>query len=406
MTLSFCTLPVEIRRKIFGYCSKEDLAHIGTCSKSWHAEVTPIAWEVVTFDWKRLAGKNIEIKSVNLKHTRELHFHGRVKDRGDYGLSKFGIMVNSCNPDWLTSLSFTRTIMPDGLQLICERLPKLQCLKFSEIRDDTCFDFVSRFQQLETFVCDTCVIEDYQVEKICDNLKNLLVVEISKCKYVTEHSLVSISKVRHLTKLIFTQNHSIFSEHYIGTITELHNLIHLNLSYFSIDDQFFENAGSNFPLLGHLNVSSCPVTDVGLARICQLHTLKHLDISECRDISDNGLVSLPLLPNLLHLACSGCSVSDQGLLHISKMRSLTSLNVSCCKGVTDQGLDHVSALTSLLALDMAVCRKVTDGGLVFVSRLTNLQYLNISCIKGFSNAGLEHIRNLKSLKCLIPVELW
>jgi hypothetical protein len=86
------------------------------------------------------------------------------------------------------------------------------------------------------------------------------------------------------------------------------------------------------------------------------------------------------LNNLSHLNLYNCSnITDTGLLHISKLSNLLHLNLSCCYNITDTGLLHISTLSNLQLLNLCSCYNITDIGLLHISKLSNLHHLNLSC---------------------------
>lgn len=105
-----------------------------------------------------------------------------------------------------------------------------------------------------------------------------------------------------------------------------------------------------------------------LIEILQLEGLKltELYLNECREIVPN--MSLPIgyvQPNITTLSLSQCYfVTDIILFEVSEtMHSLRILNISNCINVTNRGLVYLKRLKNLTNLNIANCNNVTAAGL-------------------------------------------
>lgn len=99
-----------------------------------------------------------------------------------------------------------------------------------------------------------------------------------------------------------------------------------------------------------------------------LKNLTHLDLSENRNITDDGLKALKGLPGLSSLNLSSCSITASGLGHLSPLSKLESLNLSFCNRLTDPGLKALRSLPRLSYLDVQGCVKLTHAGLARIGR--------------------------------------
>jgi hypothetical protein len=57
----------------------------------------------------------------------------------------------------------------------------------------------------------------------------------------------------------------------------------------------------NFTFLHYLNISSCDTSDSGLRAITNLRFLEKLDLNNCSNISDEGVLQLTRLTRLKHV---------------------------------------------------------------------------------------------------------
>jgi hypothetical protein len=101
------------------------------------------------------------------------------------------------------------------------------------------------------------------------------------------------------------------------------------------------------------------ITDSGLTNICQISTLKRLDLHHAK-ITDSGLRQLCGLPRLESLFLENLGVSDAGLVHVKGMKSLRELGLHYCK-ISDAGLAHLDGLIELRDLYL-YGTSVTDAG--------------------------------------------
>ncbi|CUG06602.1 receptor-type protein kinase, putative [Bodo saltans] len=106
--------------------------------------------------------------------------------------------------------------------------------------------------------------------------------------------------------------------------------------------------------------------------------LEHLDLGRCSNLSGTRMTTTtaaPSLQRLRYLDLSECTeFTDAGLLHVGSMHHLEELELHGCRSITDSGL---SSLHHLMHLNIWGCRKVTDVGLAYLAPLTHLQTLNI-----------------------------
>ena len=99
--------------------------------------------------------------------------------------------------------------------------------------------------------------------------------------------------------------------------------------------------------------------------------LCHLDLSDCRGITDTILGSLLYLPNLIHLNVS----SSKHLFAVNSRSAMSS--------ITNVGIASLSSLVQLEFLDVQFSL-ISPGGLSCLSTLSNLIHLNMGRSNGFS----------------------
>lgn len=114
------------------------------------------------------------------------------------------------------------------------------------------------------------------------------------------------------------------------------------------------------------------IGDQELARLIReiagIPTLTSLNLSENRKITDDGLRLLRALPGLTALNLSSCGITNVGLAYLAVLTRLEALDLSFCNRITDTGLKALRPLTRLAYLNVQGCVKMTNAGLVRFAR--------------------------------------
>ncbi|KAH7938436.1 hypothetical protein HPB49_023555 [Dermacentor silvarum] len=167
------------------------------------------------------------------------------------------------------------------------------------------------------------------------------------------------------------------------------------------------------PNLEALNMIGCfNLTDAWLSHafVQDVHSLSELNLSMCKQITDNSLGRIAQhLKGLERLDLGGCSnVTNTGLLLIAwGLQNLRSLNLRSCRGVSDPGIGHLAGMTPdaaigtlrLESLCLQDCQKLTDEALRFISiGLDDLRCLNLSFCASVTDAGLKHAARMLRLR--------
>ncbi len=139
---------------------------------------------------------------------------------------------------------------------------------------------------------------------------------------------------------------------------------------------------------------STSVTDTGLAHLSECRRLESLHLIRMR-VTGAGL---PLMPNLTYLSLYETAVTDAGLARVSGLTNLRDLSLDGT-AVTDAGLEHLRTLTNLEYLSLARTA-VTDSGLTHLAGLPNLCDLSLDGAAGVTDAGLIHLSELTNLQLL------
>ena len=151
-------------------------------------------------------------------------------------------------------------------------------------------------------------------------------------------------------------------------------------------------------LLANLYLWATGVKCDALRHVGKLKSLRVLDVSGNRDLTDVDLKHLQGLASLEGLYIGGSQrLSGSGLWRLKGMAALHSLDLSQI-GLTDDWLWRIGELTSLEGLHMA-CTGLKGTGLAELRALGSLRKLNLSRTK-LPGRALEQLKGLLSLEVL------
>jgi len=135
--------------------------------------------------------------------------------------------------------------------------------------------------------------------------------------------------------------------------------------------------------LSRLCLNSCSkLSDVGLRAICILgESLLELEVAYCPALSDDGVIELiRACPNIVSLNLYGCfKITDKTLAAIGALNSLKDLNLSMCRGITDVGITQLlegkGVCNVIESLNLYDCTRITDASLRALTRCPKLRFL-------------------------------
>ena len=139
--------------------------------------------------------------------------------------------------------------------------------------------------------------------------------------------------------------------------------------------------------------------DACLEAIKDLKNLEVLDLQDCNQVTEKGLVVLKGFPKLKKVRLWGPAINEKVLANLAGAKELRSLSLEQCSNVNEAALDHIKGLANLQELMLFGARGVTDAGLAKLSGLTKLNRLELRETT-ISSLGLSHLKELKGLKVL------
>lgn len=266
-----CYIPLEIRIKIYQFCYKKELLNIGLCNKKYWNEVLPILWSSFVV----CGNLNIKLYKNNLKHTGIMGFYGMSREEIEDILPFVSVK--------LKTIIIYQTI--DGLLELRKKIPTIQCLELSDVQSPN-WDNIPCFRCLKELKISNCNVHDDVILKICGaQIRKLRVV---MCQDLTAQYLQNVSKFALLQEFTFSDIFRYIKENEFVCLSQLNQLIRLNLSDTDVGDLLFKLAVDNYLKLEHLNLRFSNISDIGLKYISKLKGLKTLNV-ECCDVSNEGI---------------------------------------------------------------------------------------------------------------------
>ncbi|KAG8257026.1 F-box/LRR-repeat protein 14 [Homalodisca vitripennis] len=183
------------------------------------------------------------------------------------------------------------------------------------------------------------------------------------------------------------------------------NLISLNLrGCYNVTDLALTQAFfSELTSITRLDLSLCKqITDNSLGRIAHLKNLEVLDLGGCCNVTNTGLLLIAWgLKNLRWLNLRSCwHISDQGIAHVAGLNkenadgnlALEHLGLQDCQRLSDEALKHVSTgLTGLKSINLSFCVSITDSGLKYLAKMASLKELNLRSCDNVSDIGMAYL---------------
>eukprot|EP00123_Amoebidium_parasiticum_P021399 comp6654_c0_seq1/m.2423 comp6654_c0_seq1/g.2423 ORF comp6654_c0_seq1/g.2423 comp6654_c0_seq1/m.2423 type:complete len:540 (-) comp6654_c0_seq1:75-1694(-) len=141
---------------------------------------------------------------------------------------------------------------------------------------------------------------------------------------------------------------------------------------------------------------------IGLCALSRLELLMHLDLSWCKEVTDeNSRVIFPALKQLRSLDVSFCTgLGDDALDALRGLTRLMEINVSGCYRITDAGARALGTVWSLTVVQVSRCNKLTDNALLSLSELPNLVHLNAASLSQVGDGGLFALAAAEKLSLL------
>lgn len=180
----------------------------------------------------------------------------------------------------------------------------------------------------------------------------------------------------------------------LKSLPQFKQLQYLSMMSRSADESFLQHLGG-FPHLESLEVA-LPLSEAGVADICQASRLRHLRIALEQDLTPASLELLAAMDQLESLDLSGTRLRGAQLDFLQRMPQLTVLNLAG-NPLADADLARVAGLNRLERLNISFCQELGDGALVHLQSLNELVDLSAQYTQ-ITDRGLEYLYDLPKLR--------
>ncbi len=152
-----------------------------------------------------------------------------------------------------------------------------------------------------------------------------------------------------------------------------------------------------------LNLEGSRINDYTLSMISTFQKLNYLNISECKDVTAEGMHHL--VGNgtpITHLYCvNATSVNDNAMFYISQIPTLQHLQL-VNNTITGKAIDYLQQCTSLTSLSLSRLPEIKDSEISLLANNASLTSLSLTYLSITSGIGVA----LKTLPTLAHLELY
>jgi F-box and leucine-rich repeat protein GRR1 len=289
------------------------------------------------------------------------------------------------------NLSSMNVQVSDGVLLPfqnCKRVERLTLTGCQKLSDLSLVKMVTSNRSL--LALDVTAIEgvtDATMNAVADNCFRLQGLNITSCRKIGDDSLINIAQhCRHLKRLKFNECRQLTAKSIIEFARNCKQLLEIDLHGCSlIEDDAVTALISEGPNLRELRLAHCPrITDHAFLNLPfeqTFDTLRILDLTDCSDLQDNGVVKIiAAAPRLRNLVLAKCrQITDRAVLAITKLgKNLHYIHLGHCARITDAGVNQlVRICTRIRYIDLACCTNLTDTSVTQLAHLPKLKRIGL-----------------------------
>ncbi|KAL1480805.1 hypothetical protein MTO96_050733 [Rhipicephalus appendiculatus] len=393
----------EVIRLIFGYLDVQNRGRMAQVCASWKAVADePCVWVNVEARLRLSECSAPVLDCVDRRGVRRIKVLSYKEDQ-------VAQLVRAL-PD-IKSLDFSRLpnleelyligcdhITDSSMGFIASRMPKLRVLDIKECEvsnaglqklagfsEDGVLSTALGVRALTYLGLEDCaLVSDAGLESISLGLVQLSSLDLSMCLSVTDLGLQHVGRMASLKKLSLVSCEDLTGLTIHHLAAGRFSLSSLDLAYCNhMDDDAIANIarGSGLVTLSALNITACPITDVGLSVLAQkLTDLRTLNISECDLVTKDGIAVVA-----------------------SHLRNLRAIHMRYCMGLTNVALKHLSRISSLEVVILKSCSKLRSKAMAYIApgkTPSNIMELDVS-FTAINDVGARHIaQGMQKLRIL------
>ena len=221
---------------------------------------------------------------------------------------------------------------------------------------------------------------------------------------VPEYMVDIIKSFRKLQKLSFYAVGETITNDVVQSVADnCHSLEHLDLTYCTdISDAPIRSVAKSCPLLQFINLRGIILlTDDAVVELCRTCTyLQDIDLGDCGLLTDQSVLAVAELPGLRSICLKRISTTSAAVQTLARRcRGLRYIDIAYCANICDITLREIAEQCSKLEeLYVEGCPNVTSTGLTLIAYLCK----NISTVSHTKFNNLSY----KSLILIYPMVMW
>ncbi|KAK6927159.1 Leucine-rich repeat [Dillenia turbinata] len=315
----------------------------------------------------------------------------------------YGCSVTAVAAKCLQNFSLLQSIKLDGCLVTCcgmkaignwcASLVELSLSKCSGVTDVGLCSIVETQKELKKLDITCCRWISYiSIDSNTRSCTSLTSLRMESCTQVSKEAFVLIGKCcPFLEELDVTDNE--IDDEGLKSISSCSKLCSLKVGIcLNVTDQGLISIGMSCSELAELDLYRClGITDVGVASVAQgCPKLRVINVEYCNKVIDTSLRMLSNCLGLKALEARGCPcISSVGLLAIAEgCRLLTMLDIKNCYNINDSGMVSLACYSqNLKQINLSYC-SVTDVGLLALASIRQLQNMTVLHLTGLTPNGL------------------
>lgn len=317
------------------------------------------------------------VQTLKVEGCRELFMSGRLLDMEGESPDDRKRIIKSCSNVTTLAITDTRYLSDVVFNRIVNMTPELISLELTGCHISFHRGLYKKFYPNSVNTASDCVFTFRYIRAFIVKQANKLKSLNFSSSLIDGDALTELSEIEELKleNLILKSCEQLTNAGIINLVRKKISLIELDLSFsVRLTDEVVNEICNCLPKLKILRLKRCrALTDQGIKSICNLVELEVLDISECVNITGDGIitgVATKLNPKMKEIHFSALNICEKAVIKIAEsFPNLLILDLSYCfNGVTELAIQMISKyLTKLRELYLDRCDKITDASMTGMS---------------------------------------
>lgn len=317
------------------------------------------------------------VQTLKVEGCRELFMSGRLLDMDSESPEDRKRILKSCSNITTLAITDTRYLSDVVFNRIVNMTPDLTSLELTGCHISFHRGLYKKFYPNSVNTASDCVFTFRYIRAfIVKQAPKLKSLNFSS-SLIDGDALTELSEIDDLKleNLILKSCEQLTNAGIINLVRKKSSLVELDLSFsVRLSDEVVIEICNCLPNLKILRLKRCrALTDQGIKNICNLVELEILDISECVNITGDGIikgVATKLNKKMKEIHFSALNICEKAVIKIAEnFPNLLILDLSYCfNGVTELAVQMISKyLIKLRELYLDRCDKITDASMTGMS---------------------------------------